>query len=94
MKKAKFDPAKFGLYLKGLREKKKLSQLEIANKLGYKSSQFISNWERGLAAPPLKTLIVLSEAYGVPSRVLYGKLIEHITSQMGHEFEKMTRTGT
>lgn len=40
-------------YLKEKRKQAGLSQRAFANLLGYSSPQFISNWERGLAAPPL-----------------------------------------
>lgn len=41
-----------------------MTQLEVSKKLGYSSSQFISNFERGIAAPPLKKLVTLSGLYG------------------------------
>lgn len=42
--------------MKDHREKSGLSQLEVADTLGYSSAQFVSNWERGLCEPPLKSL--------------------------------------
>jgi DNA-binding transcriptional regulator YiaG len=33
-----------------------LSQSEVAEKLGFTSPQFVSNWERGLALPPIVCL--------------------------------------
>lgn len=33
-----------------------LTQSQLAKKLGYTTSQFVSNWERGASVPPLKTL--------------------------------------
>jgi transcriptional regulator with XRE-family HTH domain len=33
-----------------------LSQSQVANKLGFSSPQFVSNWERGLALPPIVCL--------------------------------------
>ncbi len=43
-------------YLKNARNAAGLSQKEVAAVLGYKSSQFVSNWERGLSSPPVSTL--------------------------------------
>lgn len=41
-----------GSYLKQRRLDKGFTQAELANKLGNVHIQFISNWERGLCAPP------------------------------------------
>lgn len=55
---------RLGKFLKQKRIEKDLTQLELANTLGNVHSQFISNWERGLCAPPshsLQSLIKLRE---------------------------------
>ena len=54
-----------GTYFKRMRKQSGLSQLEVSKRLGYGSAQFISNWERGLAAPPLEKLGALVKMYGV-----------------------------
>lgn len=41
-----------GRYLKLKRIKSKYTQTELANLLGDVHTQFVSNWERGLCAPP------------------------------------------
>ncbi len=92
LSKAKFDSEAFGNYLRNLREKRRISQGEVAEVLGYKSPQFISNWERGIAAPPLKTLIKLAEIYNVEAEVLYKNFVQHINRQMLHEFKKIVNT--
>jgi transcriptional regulator with XRE-family HTH domain len=51
---------KLGSYFKDLRLEKGLSQDQLAKGLGYSNSQFVSNWERGLAHPPLKKLTKLT----------------------------------
>lgn len=38
--------------LKEIREKRGLTQAQLAKALGYTSPQFISNWERGICQPP------------------------------------------
>ena len=43
-----------GLYFRDMRKKAGLSQLEVSKRLGYGSAQFVSNWERGLASPPIR----------------------------------------
>jgi len=45
-----------GTYLATCRNAVGLTQKKIADKLGYSSAQFISNFERGIAAPPIKKL--------------------------------------
>jgi ribosome-binding protein aMBF1 (putative translation factor) len=52
-------------YLKQSRMAARLSQNEVARKLAYRSSQFVSNWERGLCSPPLHQLSKLCRLYGL-----------------------------
>lgn len=61
-----------GKYLRKLRKEKGLTQRSVSDALGYSSAQFISNFERGTASPPLKKLKVLMELYGADR----GRLIE------------------
>ena len=54
---------------KYLREKRKscgLSQSQVAEHLGYSNPQFISNFERGLCAPPIPKLRILIKLYDLP----------------------------
>lgn len=46
------DFENLGIYLKEERLNNSLTQAELANKLGKVHIQFVSNWERGLCAPP------------------------------------------
>jgi len=52
-----------GEFLQSKRMKAGLSQGDVATKLGYSSPQFISNFERGLCAPPLNKLKLLIQLY-------------------------------
>lgn len=52
-----------GEYLKDLRERASLTQREVSLALGYSSAQFISNFERGIALPPLNKMKILMEMY-------------------------------
>ena len=63
-------------FLKLAREKAGLSQRQIADDLGYQSAQFISNWERGISSPPMKTLKQLGELYSVSAEDLYEIMVE------------------
>ena len=52
-----------------LRKQHKLTQMELANKLGV-SRQAISKWEQGTAFPSTENLIQLGKLYGVSIEVL------------------------
>lgn len=54
-----------GEYLQRAREAKGLTQREVSLELGYSSPQFISNFERGISAPPVRRLRVLIKRYGI-----------------------------
>ncbi len=56
---------KLGEYLQEMRVKAGLTQREVSLALGYSSAQFISNFERGIAVPPLKKLKVLVKMYNL-----------------------------
>lgn len=55
----------FAKNLKYLREKKGLEQLELAQRLGRKSSSSISEWERGSYEPKSKILSSLADIFNV-----------------------------
>jgi len=57
------DYAVVGEYLKELRDNANLTQREVSMALGYSSAQFISNFERGIALPPLNKMKTLMEMY-------------------------------
>ncbi len=48
------------------RQDARLTQRDVANKLGYTSPQFISNWERGLSQPPYDVLPEIASLYSIP----------------------------
>jgi len=57
----------FGEVLRELRTNAGISQGRVAQVLGYKSAQFVSNWERGLSEPPIETLATLAELFQISS---------------------------
>jgi transcriptional regulator with XRE-family HTH domain len=59
-----------GEYLKDKRSETGLTQSDVAKKLGYSTPQFISNFERGLCAPPLKNLKLLVKLYKLDANEL------------------------
>ena len=61
----------FGLRLRELREKKRLSQQQLADWLGLTRSS-ISNYENNTQTPPADTLVCLADIYGVSVDYLLG----------------------
>lgn len=57
--------SKLAEYLHRKRVELGLTQSEVAEFLGYSSPQFISNWERGVAQPPVNVLPKLAKFYKV-----------------------------
>jgi transcriptional regulator with XRE-family HTH domain len=57
----------FGLWLRDCRKKAALTQADLANALGYDSSQLISNIERGVSLLPSKRLPDFSKVLGCSS---------------------------
>jgi transcriptional regulator with XRE-family HTH domain len=67
---------RLGEYLYKKRTQANLTQREVSIALGYSSAQFISNFERGIAAPSLKKLAKLSEIYSMPPVEVVDLLLE------------------
>jgi transcriptional regulator with XRE-family HTH domain len=65
----------FGSFLARKRNDAGLSQREVSLKLKYSSAQFISNFERGLALPPLKKLKTIIGLYGLCTRDVENMLV-------------------
>jgi transcriptional regulator with XRE-family HTH domain len=62
----------FGQFMQSARLKAGLSQRELSNYLGYSSAQFISNFERGIALPPLTKLAKMAKKLKLPVKELPG----------------------
>ncbi|MEK2647425.1 helix-turn-helix domain-containing protein [Bdellovibrio sp. BCCA] len=67
---AKKNKNVIGEFLKQKRIAAGLSQADVAEKMGYSTPQFISNWERGVSHPPINALKKLAEIYTIPYRSL------------------------
>ena len=69
-----------------------LSQKHIANKLGYSSAQFISNWERGLSRPPVtalrKVALILNIEADEIFNIFLSDEIKEITIDLRNKFFK------
>ncbi|MFN3454731.1 MAG: helix-turn-helix domain-containing protein [Pseudobdellovibrio sp.] len=80
-----------GLLARFLKEKRVLSglsQKDVAEKLGYSTSQFISNWERGISHPPLNTLRSLSELYKINPEEMFDVLLKATIAQVEIDLKK------
>ncbi|EPR43449.1 helix-turn-helix domain protein [Desulfovibrio sp. X2] len=61
----------FGLYLRLVRTKKRRSMNDIAGKLGFTNTNFISRIERGEAPIPMDRILQFAEAYGLPENEFF-----------------------
>lgn len=61
--------SRFATNVRKLREKKKLSQKALADKVGI-SVSYVSMLERGQRSPPLETIEKMAKALGVPPAAL------------------------
>jgi transcriptional regulator with XRE-family HTH domain len=73
-------------FLKEKRISAGLTQSEVAQKMGYSSPQFVSNWERGLANPPVFVLRDLTKMYKVSADSMFDILVEDVKSELHREF--------
>ena len=75
------DNEKIGLFIKKLREDKKLTQEELAKMIPI-SRQAVSKWERGLTIPDPQILIKLSEIFNLSiNEILNGEKINKTNIQ-------------
>ncbi len=56
----------FGKYIKEIRERKGISQAELARRLGDTSNSYVRDIERGVFTPPKERLAPLARALKVP----------------------------
>lgn len=66
----------FAKNIRYLREKRKWTQRDLANKLGYKSSVAIHHWEKGDNSPTVPALNRVADILGVPAHDLINVDIE------------------
>lgn len=77
-------------FLKTKRMSAGLSQREVADKLGYSTPQFISNWERGVSHPPISALKKLGDLYKISAEDLFevtlNATIQDVTQELRRKF--------
>lgn len=79
------------VYLKEKRVAAGLSQIEVSKKLGYTSAQFVSNWERGVAKPPLEALAAIIKLYAVDGDEVVDQYLRTTKKRLEKFFIKKNR---
>lgn len=80
-----------GQIIRDYRIKKKMTQLELAKKLGYDSTQFVSLFERGLSKVPFNVLGQLIVILGIPERKILTMLVNAYESQIKSQIDQGKR---
>jgi transcriptional regulator with XRE-family HTH domain len=75
-------------FLKSRRSQVGLSQKDVAKSLGYSTSQFVSNWERGISQPPVSVLRRLADLYKIDAEEMFKVLLETTVSQVEVDLKK------
>jgi transcriptional regulator with XRE-family HTH domain len=76
-----------GTFLKDVRVRRNMTQADLAKKLGYTTSQFVSNWERGLCSPPLNSIPEIATILGISQKEIR-EMMNLILEQTRQELEK------
>ncbi|NUM57238.1 MAG: helix-turn-helix transcriptional regulator [Bdellovibrionaceae bacterium] len=71
-----------GQMVRNYREKNGMTQLELAEKLGYQTSQFVSLFERGLSKVPMEVLGQLVIILGIPEKQFKNVLVKDFESEI------------
>ena len=78
---------KFGNRMKEARENAFLSQKELANKLGWTTAQFVSNFERGLSLPPMKSVKTICELLKISEKEVYRLMYDVQKEKLDKKFK-------
>lgn len=70
------------LFLKKNRKKMNLTQWEVAERLGYSTLQFVSNWECGRSSPPLATCKTLCKIFEIDKNKMYQMLMDQYSEEV------------
>lgn len=68
--------------LRKYRKQYNMRQIDVAKKLGFKSTDRISRWEAGIAFPHPRNLLKLSVIFKVPLEELYTELISSLKTDI------------
>lgn len=73
-------------FLKQKRAATRLSQGDVADRFGYSTPQFISNWERGVSRPPINVLKKLGDLYKISSEDLFEVVLSDTIFEIKRDF--------
>lgn len=79
------NPRDLAPYLKMKREVAGLTQAQVSKRLGYSTTQFVSNWERGIGKPPYKALAKLIRLYGLDAQELVELCLKSMEKELRRE---------
>jgi transcriptional regulator with XRE-family HTH domain len=86
---------RIGDVLKAARLALGLSQADLANRLGYSSPQFVSDWERGYSSLPMKMLVRIAQELNLDRDKLFELLldfsVERLRQNMLNEYSKIDK---
>jgi transcriptional regulator with XRE-family HTH domain len=82
---------KIGSLIRMARESQRMSQIELAKKLGYSSPQFVSLFERGASKVPVETLGQILEILGLDERKFIKLLVTDFKKRILHEISTRVR---
>lgn len=80
-------PERVGKYFRRRRTEVGLTQTDLSRILGYSTSQFVSNWERGLCMPPMGSMAKLCEVLKIPRK----EIVDLLTEEYRRNLEKAVK---
>jgi transcriptional regulator with XRE-family HTH domain len=86
---SKFE--RLGSLLKDKRVEKGLTQMELAQELGYTSPQFVSNWERGMCSPAFDTLPLIAKILNISKKDVIHIIVEETKFELEENFSKQVK---
>jgi transcriptional regulator with XRE-family HTH domain len=79
---------KFCSFLQSARVRSGLSQKEVADALGYKTAQVVSDWERGYRSPPAVVFKKLGKLYDVSAEEFFQVIFDERASMLERKLRK------
>ena len=81
-----------GALVREYRQRANMTQLELANRLGYESMQFVSLFERGLSKIPLKVIGKLVIILGIPEKKITKNIIDTFANEVISQIDEGKRS--
>jgi transcriptional regulator with XRE-family HTH domain len=83
-----------GQTVRNFREKKNMTQLDLAKILGYETSQFVSLFERGLSKIPMEVLGQLVIILGIPEKHFKAILLKDFELEISAKISNGKKTAS